>query len=64
MCYGSFFSNVDDVSPPPSSVKITLSTSVVLDFIRQAYHFTRQQYVSNKYVTSLFPSNASDTVVS
>jgi hypothetical protein len=50
----SFFRNVDDVSPPLSAVIVTLSKLVVLDFIRQAYHFTRQQYVSNEYVTSLF----------
>jgi len=48
------FRNVDDVSPPLSSVIVTLSKLLVPDFIRQAYHFTRQKYVSNEYVTSLF----------
>jgi hypothetical protein len=45
MFCGSFFSYVDDVSPPLSSVNVTPSKLVVLDFIRQAYHFTRQQYL-------------------
>lgn len=55
MHYESFFRNVDYVSPPLSSVIVTLSKLLAPDFIRQAYHFTRQKYVSNEYVTSLFP---------
>ena len=54
MCCGPFVRNVDDVSPPLSSVNVTLSKLVVVDFIHQAYHFIRQQHVSNEYVTSLF----------